>query len=119
MRGLPDRRIILTGGASGIGRAATVRLAEEGCVVGIFDLNLDGARETAALCPAGRVSAYKVDIADRDQVTQAMAEFERDRGPTEGIPFTWDVLTDIQDTEDTKEGFRSFVEKRKPRFTGR
>jgi len=42
-----------------------------------------------------------------------------DRGPTEGIPFTWTVLTDIQDTEDTKEGFRSFVEKRKPRFVGR
>jgi enoyl-CoA hydratase/carnithine racemase len=42
-----------------------------------------------------------------------------DRGPTEGIPYTWTVLTDIQDTEDTKEGFRSFVEKRKPKFTGR
>jgi len=42
-----------------------------------------------------------------------------DRGPTEGIPYTWTVLTDIQDTEDTKEGFRSFVEKRKPRFVGR
>jgi E-phenylitaconyl-CoA hydratase len=42
-----------------------------------------------------------------------------DRGPTEGIPYTWTVLTDIQDTEDTKEGFRSFVEKRKPKFLGR
>ncbi|MBI3918356.1 MAG: enoyl-CoA hydratase/isomerase family protein [Betaproteobacteria bacterium] len=42
-----------------------------------------------------------------------------DRGPAEGIPYTWTVLTDIQDTEDTKEGFRSFVEKRKPRFVGR
>ncbi len=41
------------------------------------------------------------------------------RGPAEGIPYTWTVLTDIQDTEDTKEGFRSFVEKRKPKFTGR
>ena len=42
-----------------------------------------------------------------------------DRGPSEGIPYTWTVLTDIQDTEDTKEGFRSFVEKRKPKFVGR
>ena len=42
-----------------------------------------------------------------------------DRGPTDGIPYTWTVLTDIQDTEDTKEGFRAFVEKRKPRFVGR
>ena len=42
-----------------------------------------------------------------------------DRGPSEGIPYTWTVLTDIQDTEDTKEGFRSFVEKRKPKFVGK
>jgi enoyl-CoA hydratase/carnithine racemase len=42
-----------------------------------------------------------------------------DRGPSEGIPFTWEVLKDIQDTEDTREGFLSFVEKRKPRFVGR
>lgn len=42
-----------------------------------------------------------------------------DRGPTDGIPYTWTVLTDIQETEDTKEGFRSFVEKRKPKFKGR
>jgi E-phenylitaconyl-CoA hydratase len=42
-----------------------------------------------------------------------------DRGPSEGIPYTWDVLTDIQNTEDTKEGFLSFVEKRKPKFVGR
>ena len=42
-----------------------------------------------------------------------------DRGPADGIPWTWTVLTDIQDTEDTKEGFRSFVEKRKARFVGR
>ena len=39
-----------------------------------------------------------------------------DRGPSEGIPFTWEVLKDIQDTQDTKEGFLSFIEKRKPRF---
>lgn len=42
-----------------------------------------------------------------------------DRGPTEGIPYTWTVLPDIQETEDTKEGFRSFVEKRKATFRGR
>jgi 2-hydroxycyclohexanecarboxyl-CoA dehydrogenase len=102
MRGLPGRRVILTGGASGIGRAATVRLAEEGCVVGIFDLNLDGARETAALCQPGLVSAYKVDIADRDQVTQAMEAFERDHGPTEGLANVagWDVPINFLDTDE-------------------
>jgi enoyl-CoA hydratase/carnithine racemase len=42
-----------------------------------------------------------------------------DRGPTDGIAYAWTVLRDIHDTEDTKEGYRSFVEKRKPNFKGR
>lgn len=37
----------------------------------------------------------------------------------EGIEFTWRVLSDIRDSEDTVEGMRSFVEKRKPAFKGR
>ena len=46
MRGLSSKRIILTGGASGIGRATALRLAEEGCIVGIFDLNEAGDRKS-------------------------------------------------------------------------
>lgn len=100
MRGLNGRRVILTGGASGIGRAAAIRLAQEGCVVGIFDLNEAGARETAAQCQNAR--AYKVDIADRAQVTAAMEDFERVCGPTEGLANVagWDVPINFLDTDE-------------------
>jgi len=42
-----------------------------------------------------------------------------ERPLSEAVAYTWEVLTDIKDSEDTVEGFRSFVEKRKPNFTGR
>lgn len=42
-----------------------------------------------------------------------------DRGLTDGIAYAWEVLKDIHDTEDTREGYRSFVEKRDPAFKGR
>jgi len=85
MRGLEGKRVILTGGASGIGRATTIRLTEEGCIVGIFDLNQAGANETVSLCAnqPGKALAYTVDIADYDAVREAVNAFESTVGPTE------------------------------------
>ncbi len=42
-----------------------------------------------------------------------------DRGYTDGILYAWSVLPEIAQTDDVIEGPRAFVEKRKPRFTGR
>ncbi len=102
MRGLHGKRAILTGGASGIGRASAIRLAEEGCTVAIFDLNITGAQETAALCAShpGKVLAYEVDISDYDQVRRAVAQFESTAGPTELLANIagWDVAQNFLDT---------------------
>ena len=102
MRGLSGKRIILTGGASGIGRTAALRLAEEGCIVGIFDLNEAGAQETAALCAGGQAMAFKVDIANRAQVKAAMDAFEEARGPTDGLANVagWDTPIPFLDTDE-------------------
>ena len=45
MRGLKDKTVLLTGGANGIGAAIARRLGEEGCVVGILDLDGAGGGE--------------------------------------------------------------------------
>lgn len=47
MRGLHDKVAIVTGAGSGIGRAIALRLAEEGCRVGIFDVDAAGGAATA------------------------------------------------------------------------
>lgn len=61
-RRYPDRVALVTGAARGIGRATVLRLVAEGARVIAADLDLAGARETAALAPRGRVTPLRVDV---------------------------------------------------------
>lgn len=101
-KGLRDRPMIVTGAASGIGRAIALRLAEEGARVGIFDLNGDGGEETAEAIRAagGTATAHQVDIADYDAVARAVADFEVSVAPVSGLVNNagWDLASPFLDT---------------------
>lgn len=67
-----DATAIITGGASGIGRALAEDLAARGCEVVLADLQLEQAEETAARIRAagGKATAARLDVTDH-------AEFAR------------------------------------------
>ena len=83
MRGLKDKAVIVTGGANGIGAAISRRLAEEGCVVGILDLDAAGGEKVAAAIrtTGGKASFHSVDISDYAAVQRAVETFEAQAGP--------------------------------------
>lgn len=54
MRGLAGRKAIVTGGGGEIGQAISLRLSNEGCYVGIFDIDGDAAANTARRIVAAR-----------------------------------------------------------------
>lgn len=82
MRGLSGKTAIVTGAGSGIGRAIATRLAAEGCVVGVFDINPAGADETVGAIESagGKAVAVACDITDYAAVTAAVASFEQQAG---------------------------------------
>ncbi len=57
---------VVTGAASGIGKAIALAFAEQGTTVVAADLNLDAAKQTAAQNPA--IVPMSVDVSDRAQV---------------------------------------------------
>ena len=78
MRGLSGKRAIVTGGGSGIGHAICRRLAVEGVVVGVFDIRLPAAQETASAITAagGAAVAVECDVTDYAAVTASVKSFE-------------------------------------------
>src|SRR6202521_3300170 len=81
MKGLENKVAVVTGGGQGIGRALSLRLAEEGCKVAIFDLNPAAGAETAKLAGAGTIRAYTVDVTDYGSIQTAVGAAERELGP--------------------------------------
>lgn len=71
---------IITGGASGIGRAFGQELAKRGCEVVLADLQVDLAEKTAAaICTTGgKATAAKVDVANFEEIQQLVQQtFDR------------------------------------------
>jgi len=70
MGALDGKVAIVTGGASGIGRASAIALAREGARVAIGDVDPDGAAETAETIRAagGGALSLAVDVSDAQAV---------------------------------------------------
>ncbi len=71
------RIAVVSGGASGIGKAVARALLREGARVAIFDIDLTGVGD---LTPADRVHAGALDISDAAAVDRAVDRVEREWG---------------------------------------
>lgn len=115
MKKLEGKVAVVTGGASGIGLGAVMRLAEDGAAVVVADLNLEGAQQVAdeIIKNGGQALAVKVNVAEeaevKDMIDKTVEAFGRldilhnnaalgpitDKGIPEMDVAVWDLVMGI------------------------
>jgi NAD(P)-dependent dehydrogenase (short-subunit alcohol dehydrogenase family) len=68
---LEDKVALITGAGSGLGRASAILFASEGASIGVADINLDSAEETANEIrrAGGRALALQVDVSNGSRLS--------------------------------------------------
>lgn len=108
MRRFEDKTAVVTGGGTGIGRAAAERLAAEGAHVFIMGRRRAGLDETAAAIGADSVTVVAGDIsrlADLDRLYDAV----RERGRGLDVVFANAAVSAMATLEDNTEEFFDMV----------
>jgi NAD(P)-dependent dehydrogenase (short-subunit alcohol dehydrogenase family) len=78
------RVAMVTGGGSGLGRIAAVRLANQGAAVAVVDVDETGMKETQRL-GGDRIVPYRCDVTDTDSVSEAVQKIEATHGPIDRL----------------------------------
>jgi NAD(P)-dependent dehydrogenase (short-subunit alcohol dehydrogenase family) len=83
MKLTPGTVAVVTGAASGIGRALAVTLGGRGCALALADVNAAGLRETATLASqtgTPRVTTALVNVAEQSAVSRFASDVEEQHG---------------------------------------
>lgn len=82
-RSLKERVAVVTGAGSGIGRAIALRLAEDTARIAVWDINAEGAEETAQMIrdAGGTAVAVQVDCSDKEAIQAAANATRAKWGP--------------------------------------
>ncbi len=82
MNRLKDKVVIITGGALGIGRAASIQMADEGAKIAITDLDDDGGKEVKEKITENDKIAefWHLDVSDEQEVKNTFAKIKEKFG---------------------------------------
>lgn len=103
---LEGRRVLVTGAASGMGRAIAGRFAKEGASLALLDRNGDGVSAVA-----GDVGArsFACDVSDRAQVDGVVAEAAEALGGLDGVVNAAGILDTVPFAELEPDSFDRMV----------
>jgi NAD(P)-dependent dehydrogenase (short-subunit alcohol dehydrogenase family) len=79
MQGLENKRVLVTGGGSGIGATTAARFLDEGARVAVFDYSPEAVQRITEELPA-LDAVLETDVSDADAVNRSFAELDKQWG---------------------------------------
>ena len=102
---LENKRILITGGASGIGKATAILCAQSGADVIIVDINELGLKQTAEEINKPGTEFHALDLTDEKQLEDTIASFAKLDGVVSNAGIVYSMLAKFNESADTEKIF--------------
>lgn len=99
------KTILITGAASGIGRATACLCAEMGAKVILVDLNEDGLERTKAEMPNGASEAYALDLTDFEKLQEMVSKLPKLDGVVSNAGIFYSMMAKLSEKKDMERIF--------------
>lgn len=103
---LENKTILITGAASGIGRATAIQCAEMGARVVLFDLNELGLKETKQLIGNEEVEISALDLTDLEQLESKVSKLPKVDGVVSNAGIVLSLLAKFSESSDMERIFK-------------
>lgn len=100
------KTILITGAASGIGKATAIQCAEMGAKVILLDLNDDGLNATKAELPEGCAETFALNLTDFDALCETVSRFPKLDGVASNAGIFYSMLAKLSDKKDMEKIFQ-------------
>ena len=109
---LQDKVSIITGAASGIGKATAEKFAREGAIVAVCDVNFDAVKAVADELKAhgGEALAYRVDVTSKSDIADMVADLKTRFGHIDVLVNNAGIVMDAQLVKMTDEQFDTVID---------
>ena len=102
---LDNKRILITGGASGIGKATALLCSQMGADVVLVDLNEQGLKQTAEVIGKESTETFALNLTNQEQLEEMISKLPKLDGVVSNAGIVYSLMAKFNESADTERIF--------------